>query len=91
MPTGGITQVPTATSQGPSTRMTRGSQGSSAKARADLIEETGTSVCTRENAQSFLDKNGFLAKEDTMSTKALSYMLLSLAHSAPAKTLQEGA
>ena len=69
--------------------MTRGSQGSSAKARADLIEETGTSVHTRENSQSFLDKNRFLVKEDAMSTEVLSYMLLSLAHSAPAKTLQE--
>ena len=91
MPPGGNTQTPPPTSQGASTRATRSNQSGNVRTRADLVDEPGSSVRTRESARSFLDKNGFLAKEDALSTEALSYALLSLAHSTPAKTLQEGA
>ena len=91
MPPGSNTQTPPPTSQGPGTHTTRSNQSGNVRTRADLVDEPGSSVCTRESTRNFLDKNGFLTKEDALSAKALSYVLLSLAHSMPAKTLQEGA
>ena len=58
--------------------------------RVELLTDPNSLVQTRENARSFLDKIGFLPKEDILSQEALSYKLISLAHSALMKTMQEG-
>ena len=60
------------------------------KMRAELLADPNSSVQTRENARSFLDKSGFLLKEDPLSQEAFSYTLISLSHSAPMKMMQEG-
>ena len=58
--------------------------------RVELLMDMNSSVQTRKNARS-LDKNSFLSKEDTLSKEVLSYMLISLADSAPIKIMQERA
>ena len=76
-----------ATSQG--TRTRAGNLLTGNKTRVKLLADPNSSVRTRENTRSFLDKNGFLLKEDVLSQEALSYMLISPAHSAPMKRKQE--
>jgi hypothetical protein len=61
------------------------------KNRAELLAESNTSIRTREQARLHLDRHGYLAKEDPLSTEQLSYVLLSLAYSVNGKALQEGA
>jgi hypothetical protein len=55
------------------------------------LTEPNTSIRTREQARQHLDRHGYLAKEDPLSTEQLSYVLLSLAHNTSGKALQEGA
>ena len=90
MPPSADTQTPPATSQGPGSRLRSSNQQGNTKTRAELIADTATTIRTRENAHNFLDKNGFLPKEDPLSIDVLSYTLLSLAHSAPTRMIQEG-
>ena len=61
--------------------------------RAELPANFNGSVQTRENARSFLYRNGFLPKvpkEDPLSQQALGYALISLAHSASMKIIHKG-
>jgi hypothetical protein len=88
MPTNVESQMPTA-SQG-RTRANNNQQPNN-KNRAELLAEPNTSIRTREQARTHLDKHGYLAKEDPLSTEQLSYVLLSLAYNANGKALQEGA
>ena len=76
MPLGSNTQTLPPMPQGMCTHMTRRNQSGNVRTRVNLVDEPGSSVCTRESERSFLDKNGFLAKEDTLSTEVLSYKLL---------------
>jgi hypothetical protein len=80
-------QMP-ATSQG-RTRAGNTQQPNS-KTRAELLAEPNTSIRTREQARQYLDRHGYLAKEDPLSTEQLSYALLALAYNVNGKALQEG-
>ena len=77
-------------SQGPGSHRRSSNEQGNTKSRAELITDTATTICTMENACNFLDKNGFLLKEDPILTDILSYTLLSLAHSTPMRMIQEG-
>ena len=90
MPPSADTQTPPTMSQGLGSHLRSSNQQGNTRSRAELIADPATTICTRENACNFLDKNGFLLKEDSISTDVLSYMLLSLAHSAPMRMMQEG-
>jgi hypothetical protein len=81
-------QMPTA-SQG-RTRANNIQQPNS-RNRTELLAEPNTSVRTREQARQYLDRHGYLAKEDPLSTEQLSHALLSLAYNVSGKALQEGA
>jgi hypothetical protein len=60
------------------------------KTRAELLAEPNTSIRTREQARLHLDRHGYLAKEDPLSTEQLSNVLLALAYNVNGKALQEG-
>ncbi|KAF8499396.1 hypothetical protein JB92DRAFT_3124897 [Gautieria morchelliformis] len=79
---------PTAASQ-PRTRASNQQGGS--KSRAELLADPYAAVRTKEGARTYLDRNGYFARDEPITMELLSYTLLSLAHSAMVKTLQEGA
>jgi uncharacterized protein YoxC len=74
----------------PAPRTRASSQQTGNKSRPDLLADPHASVRTKEQARTFLDKHGFLAKDSPAKTDQLSYVLLSLAHSSSGKTLEEG-
>lgn len=82
-----------ATSQAQNARTRAASQqtGEPTKNRNELVNNADLTVKTHEQAKNFLDKHRFMSKEDELSIEGLSFTLLSLAHSAPTKILQEGA
>ena len=57
---------------------------------AELINDPNAAVHNHQQAGTFLDKHNYASKEDALSAEGLSFVLLSLSHSAPLKTLQEG-
>ena len=90
MPPSADTQTPPAMLQGPGSRLRSSNQQGNTKTRAEIIADTATTICTRENARNFLNTNVYLPKEDPLLTDALSYTQLSLAHSALTRMIQEG-
>ena len=82
MPPSADTLTLPAMSQGLGSHLRSSNQQGNIKTRA---ADTATTICTRENAHNFLDKNRFLLKEDPLSTTPLA-----TPHSTPTRMIQEG-
>ena len=61
------------------------------KMRDELIESSTSTIKNQTQARTFLDRQGLIAKEDPISIEGLSFVLLSLTHSATTKILQDRA
>ena len=80
-----------ATSQGQGGCTRASMQNANPISKADLLADPSSTIKMIDGTRTFLDRHGFIAKDDLVTMEQLSYVLLSLAHSFTRKAMHEGA